>query len=161
MNNSTWRIIRFLQSSHRNKKWLFRKAFPICLALKTPEHIIFIWYLNLIWISTIFREFSSSCAVFLPWVKASCGHEDKWFHGLTEAKSGDSVGVKVSERVRSEDLVYKITDWIIDAHVVWPIHPGEDGGGEGQSIPCVCTPAQRADENKVYLTFAPPPRGRS
>ena len=41
---------------------------------------------------------------------ASCGHEDKWFHGLAEAKSGDSVGVKVSERVRSEDLVYKITD---------------------------------------------------
>ncbi len=27
-----------------------------------------------------------------------------------EAKSGDSIGVKVSERVRSGDLVYKITD---------------------------------------------------
>ncbi len=29
---------------------------------------------------------------------------------VTEAKSGDSIGVKVSERVRSGDLVYKITD---------------------------------------------------
>jgi len=29
---------------------------------------------------------------------------------VTEAKAGDSVGVKVSERVRSGDLVYKITD---------------------------------------------------
>jgi len=28
----------------------------------------------------------------------------------TEAKPGDSIGVKVSERVRSGDLVYKITD---------------------------------------------------
>ena len=27
-----------------------------------------------------------------------------------EAKPGDSIGVKVSERVRSGDLVYKITD---------------------------------------------------
>jgi translation elongation factor EF-Tu-like GTPase len=29
---------------------------------------------------------------------------------VAEAKSGDSIGVKVSERVRSGDLVYKITD---------------------------------------------------
>jgi len=29
---------------------------------------------------------------------------------VTEAKPGDSIGVKVSERVRSGDLVYKITD---------------------------------------------------
>ncbi len=29
---------------------------------------------------------------------------------LAETKSGDSIGVKVSERVRSGDLVYKITD---------------------------------------------------
>ena len=29
---------------------------------------------------------------------------------VTEAKAGDSIGVKVSERVRSGDLVYKITD---------------------------------------------------
>jgi len=29
---------------------------------------------------------------------------------VTEAKPGDSIGVKVSERVRSEDSVYKITD---------------------------------------------------
>lgn len=29
---------------------------------------------------------------------------------VTEAKAGDSVGVKVSEQVRSGDLVYKITD---------------------------------------------------
>ncbi len=28
----------------------------------------------------------------------------------TEAKAGDSIGVKVSDRVRSGDLVYKITD---------------------------------------------------
>ncbi len=29
---------------------------------------------------------------------------------VTEAKAGDSIGVKVSDRVRSGDLVYKITD---------------------------------------------------
>ncbi len=29
---------------------------------------------------------------------------------VTKAKAGDSIGVKVSERVRSGDLVYKITD---------------------------------------------------
>jgi hypothetical protein len=29
---------------------------------------------------------------------------------VAEAKTGDSIGVKVSERVRSGDLVYKITD---------------------------------------------------
>jgi translation elongation factor EF-1alpha len=29
---------------------------------------------------------------------------------VEEAKEGDSIGVKVSERVRSGDLVYKITD---------------------------------------------------
>ena len=29
---------------------------------------------------------------------------------VTKAKPGDSIGVKVSERVRSGDLVYKITD---------------------------------------------------
>jgi len=29
---------------------------------------------------------------------------------VTDAKPGDSIGVKVSERVRSGDLVYKITD---------------------------------------------------
>ncbi len=29
---------------------------------------------------------------------------------VAEAKPGDSIGVKVSERVRSGDLVYKITD---------------------------------------------------
>ena len=29
---------------------------------------------------------------------------------VTEAKAGDSIGVKVSDRVRSEDKVYKITD---------------------------------------------------
>ncbi len=29
---------------------------------------------------------------------------------VAEAKSGDSIGVKVSDRVRSGDLVYKITD---------------------------------------------------
>jgi translation elongation factor EF-1alpha len=29
---------------------------------------------------------------------------------VAEARSGDSIGVKVSERVRSGDLVYKITD---------------------------------------------------
>jgi selenocysteine-specific translation elongation factor len=29
---------------------------------------------------------------------------------VTEAKAGDSVGVKVSDRVRSGDKVYKITD---------------------------------------------------
>ena len=29
---------------------------------------------------------------------------------VTEAKAGDSIGVKVTERVRSEDSVYKITD---------------------------------------------------
>lgn len=29
---------------------------------------------------------------------------------VTEAKKGDSIGVKVSERVRSGDMVYKITD---------------------------------------------------
>jgi len=29
---------------------------------------------------------------------------------VEEAKTGDSIGVKVSERVRSGDLVYKITD---------------------------------------------------
>ena len=29
---------------------------------------------------------------------------------VTEAKAGDSIGVKVSERVRSGDMVYKITD---------------------------------------------------
>jgi len=28
----------------------------------------------------------------------------------TKAKAGDSIGVKVSERVRSGDVVYKITD---------------------------------------------------
>jgi selenocysteine-specific translation elongation factor len=29
---------------------------------------------------------------------------------VTEAKAGDSIGVKVSERVRSGDVVYKITE---------------------------------------------------
>jgi len=29
---------------------------------------------------------------------------------VAEAKSGDSIGVKVSDRVRGGDLVYKITD---------------------------------------------------
>ena len=29
---------------------------------------------------------------------------------VTEAKAGDSIGVKVSDKVRSGDLVYKITD---------------------------------------------------
>ena len=29
---------------------------------------------------------------------------------VTEAKKGDSIGVKVAERVRSGDTVYKITD---------------------------------------------------
>ena len=29
---------------------------------------------------------------------------------IIEAEAGDSIGVKVSERVRSGDLVYKITD---------------------------------------------------
>jgi selenocysteine-specific translation elongation factor len=29
---------------------------------------------------------------------------------VTEAKAGDSVGVKVSERVRKHDTVYKVTD---------------------------------------------------
>ncbi len=29
---------------------------------------------------------------------------------VAEAKSGDSIGVKVSERVRGGDLAYKITD---------------------------------------------------
>ena len=29
---------------------------------------------------------------------------------VTEAKAGDSIGVKVSDRVRSGDKVYKITD---------------------------------------------------
>jgi len=29
---------------------------------------------------------------------------------VTEAKAGDSIGVKVSDRVRSGDSVYKITD---------------------------------------------------
>ena len=29
---------------------------------------------------------------------------------VTEAKAGDSIGVKVSERVRSGDKVYKVTD---------------------------------------------------
>ena len=29
---------------------------------------------------------------------------------VTEAKKGDSIGVKVTERVRSGDTVYKITD---------------------------------------------------
>ena len=29
---------------------------------------------------------------------------------VTEAKAGDSVGVKVSERVRGGDAVYKVTD---------------------------------------------------
>jgi len=29
---------------------------------------------------------------------------------VTQAKAGDSVGVKVSERVRSGDTVYKVTD---------------------------------------------------
>lgn len=29
---------------------------------------------------------------------------------VTEAKKGDSVGVKVTERVRRGDLVYKVTD---------------------------------------------------
>ena len=29
---------------------------------------------------------------------------------VTEAKAGDSIGVRVSEKVRSEDKVYKITD---------------------------------------------------
>jgi len=28
---------------------------------------------------------------------------------VTEAKAGDSIGVKVSERVRSGDIVYKVT----------------------------------------------------
>jgi hypothetical protein len=31
--------------------------------------------------------------------------------------------VKVSERVRGGDLVYKITDWIIHAQGGWPIRP--------------------------------------
>jgi len=29
---------------------------------------------------------------------------------VEEAKAGDSVGIKVKERVRSHDLVYKVTD---------------------------------------------------
>ena len=29
---------------------------------------------------------------------------------VTEAKAGDSIGVKVSERVRKDDTVYKVTD---------------------------------------------------
>ena len=29
---------------------------------------------------------------------------------VTEAKAGDSIGVKVSERVRSGDTIYKVTD---------------------------------------------------
>jgi hypothetical protein len=29
---------------------------------------------------------------------------------VKEAKAGDSVGVKVSERVRKRDTVYKVTD---------------------------------------------------
>ncbi len=29
---------------------------------------------------------------------------------VTEAKSGDSVGVKISEKVRKHDTVYKVTD---------------------------------------------------
>jgi len=29
---------------------------------------------------------------------------------VTEAKAGDSIGVKVSDRVRSGDTVYKVTD---------------------------------------------------
>jgi len=29
---------------------------------------------------------------------------------VTEAKAGDSIGIKVSERVRSGDKVYKVTD---------------------------------------------------
>ena len=29
---------------------------------------------------------------------------------VAEAKAGDSIGIKVSDRVRSGDLVYKITD---------------------------------------------------
>lgn len=29
---------------------------------------------------------------------------------VTEAKAGDSIGVKIGERVRKEDTVYKITD---------------------------------------------------
>jgi putative protease len=29
---------------------------------------------------------------------------------VTEAKAGDSIGVKVSERVRKRDTVYKVTD---------------------------------------------------
>lgn len=29
---------------------------------------------------------------------------------VTEAKAGDSIGVKVAERVRSGDTVYKVTD---------------------------------------------------
>ena len=37
----------------------------------------------------------------------NCG--DRTLDG-TEAKAGDSIGVKVSDRVRSGDKVYKITD---------------------------------------------------
>jgi len=29
---------------------------------------------------------------------------------VTEAKAGDSIGVKVNDRVRSGDIVYKVTD---------------------------------------------------
>ncbi|MHC4413123.1 MAG: translation elongation factor-like protein [Planctomycetota bacterium] len=29
---------------------------------------------------------------------------------VTEAKAGDSIGIKVSERVRGSDTVYKVTD---------------------------------------------------
>ena len=29
---------------------------------------------------------------------------------VNEAKAGDAIGVKVSERVRREDIVYKVTD---------------------------------------------------
>ncbi len=29
---------------------------------------------------------------------------------VNEAKSGDAVGVKVTERVRREDIIYKVTD---------------------------------------------------
>ena len=29
---------------------------------------------------------------------------------VTEAKSGDAVGIKVTERVRREDIIYKVTD---------------------------------------------------
>lgn len=32
---------------------------------------------------------------------------------VEEAKAGDSVGVKVPERVRNGDTVYKIVDWVV------------------------------------------------